>query len=361
MRKMWILVVLMIFVSIAACSLNSSIRPEDARQENTNEHVNGIDSELPLDIDPLKNERIEKSILRAYPEEIRIGMQKEAVTEYISEPVEWPDSGDIVYVPRGETQVGAWRVLREQFAFSGGGTLTGIRMEVQCTDKADDILELFGNVETENNHIRRANRKYWKPHDWVDIDSTGYGDGPIFAELEWETNDGSVLGYKQYDTQAIVYQYASAESTPEYPPMKGIVRDIELGFAGLRLGMKPEDVANIVGQEPVTSAQRVIDDDIAEISQSFSNGLKASYHSFQGAEYALSSLTLDNAAYETYRGLRVGDARIRLIDLYGLPSNAEDDIWDYAEDTGMYGWGYDFYRFLLEDGYVKEINIHVAD
>jgi hypothetical protein len=85
-----------------------------------------------------------------------------------------------------------------------------------------------------------------------------------------------------------------------------------------------------------------------------------SYYSFQGAEYALSSLTLNNTAYETYRGLRVGDSYIRLIDLYGLPSSTEGNVWNYAEDLEQYGLGNEFYRFVLENGRVAEINIHVV-
>jgi hypothetical protein len=95
--------------------------------------------------------------------------------------------------------------------------------------------------------------------------------------------------------------YTDTENIPEYPPMKGIDREVEMGFGGLRLGMRQEEAAAVVGRKPVTSEPQAIDEDIVETIQSYPNGFKVSYYSFQDAEYALSSLTLNNTAYETYQ------------------------------------------------------------
>ena len=67
------------------------------------------------------------------------------------------------------------------------------------------------------------------------------------------------------------------------------------------------------------------------------------------------SINVTSPEYPTPRGLKTGDSVKRLKELYGEPSNMEDENhWGYTYD------GYELFTIVIEDGKVVEIQIDLA-
>ena len=66
------------------------------------------------------------------------------------------------------------------------------------------------------------------------------------------------------------------------------------------------------------------------------------------------SINVTSPDYPTLRGLKTGDTVERLVELYGEPSNKEDESWGYTYD------GYELFTVVIKEGKVAEIQIDVA-
>ena len=68
------------------------------------------------------------------------------------------------------------------------------------------------------------------------------------------------------------------------------------------------------------------------------------------------SMNVNTSSYATPKGLKVGDDKSRVVELYGEPDNKEDDTyWGYTYD------GYELFSVVLKDGKVAELQIDTEE
>ena len=102
--------------------------------------------------------------------------------------------------------------------------------------------------------------------------------------------------------------------------------------AGLSQGMDSAAVRRLLGQPDSVTAEPDPRDPPATLVDWHYPALTVTLGSYN----SLGGITLKGASVATLRGLRVGDARSRLVALYGVPRDTPGATWQYETADGRY-------------------------
>ena len=146
-------------------------------------------------------------------------------------------------------------------------------------------------------------------------------------------------------SNAVVSAQRSADSGVRVLPTAGIAQGVPHRFdstdvvvAGLSQGMDSAAVRGLLGQPDSVTAEPDPRDPPAKFVDWHYPTLTVTLGSYN----SLGGVTLTSASVATLRGLRVGDARSRLVALYGVPRDTTGDTWQYETADGRYLMQVDF-------------------
>lgn len=163
------------------------------------------------------------------------------------------------------------------------------------------------------------------------------------GESEWNTQNAEKINYVAMSARTTRESYGSGMEDKNSITLD----DLQLGK--VKLEMSYEELIKVMGQKPKKEEQEEYE------------GLEAKTLFFADntqiyiVDDSVYSINVTSSEYSTPRGLKTGDSADRLIELYGEPSNKEDEShWGYS-----YG-GYELFTVVLEKNKVAEIQIDVA-
>jgi hypothetical protein len=326
---------------------------ENKRETPVNESKDGLSSEEPIPENDTDLSEIPFTFL-GDAKRLDFGKSKAEVAALLDRYD--TEEAALVGVPLYDTFYSGWRVLRERFVFSSTDMLIRIETEFESAGEKNrdafraNIIRSWGSPTYERSKRWDAERV-----EWVLPDDAGEADALTYCESIWETAEnalvcrqfGSVLTIDQSVPVAAVHILAGDAPTL-------IDADTELHLEGFFLGMKEDDFRETLAPDHLLSVQTTeVWDGLTETVCKF-NGGEALFVDSENSGNKLYSLKVNSQNYRTYRGLAPSDTAVRLIELYGLPLWIEDTVWCYGDG------GYEYYRFTLDGGFVREINLHYS-
>lgn len=128
---------------------------------------------------------------------------------------------------------------------------------------------------------------------------------------------------------------------------KGIIAD-DLQLGKLKIGLMYNEVVSIMGNTP----KKVEKDESAHMDTlDYDDGTNIVF--FANRVYDLSVIS---PKYPTPRGLKVGDSKDKVIQLYGQPLNTEinDTLWEFSNDEGSM-----YLTLFFKDDLVSMIEVNI--
>lgn len=159
--------------------------------------------------------------------------------------------------------------------------------------------------------------------------------------------------WMKQNTEKLNYVALSARTTKESYGTgledKNLITLDDLQLGNIKLDMQYEDLLKAMKQKP----EKEVEDEYEGLVA------KTLYFPDNTQIYVVDnivySINVTSPEYPTPRGLKTGDSVKRLKELYGEPSNMEDENhWGYTYD------GYELFTVVIEDNKVVEIQIDLA-
>jgi len=125
------------------------------------------------------------------------------------------------------------------------------------------------------------------------------------------------------------------------------VNDIKLN--DLYLKMPYSEVVSIMGKESKRTKPRDLGEDV-EYDLIYQDGTVINI-----INEKVYSIEVTSERYQTPKGLRVGDTKEKVIELYNYPSYQDENDWNYTTDND-----YNLFTILFEGNKVSKIIINLA-
>jgi hypothetical protein len=356
-----ILIFLMIFST--ACRLHVEDKFADAQAEAAKENTSVDICENPKAV-------FEKwgdfsNTLTDGDEKVDFGMSVTEVVSQLGKNVISETENELIYVPDNDVLFFGWRVSRQRYLFSKDHILY----------RADMELEFVGNGEAPDTLHSELERSFGVPAyesgmkwddargEWISFQgNVDVANTPAYFESQWKTRSETLV-YRQFGTKLLLsrvvlgYPTVGVFADDTIPEL--IDPDTELHLGNFVLGMEESAFWKILGEEPSSVYEEKDPGAVSTRTCRFSGGevvfIKSEFaESDINKPYSLYSISLNSPEYKTRRGLSPLDTVIRLIELYGFPEWAYDDVWRYGDG------GYEFYQFTIKNDIVMSINLHYS-